>query len=181
MPQESQAGYKYLLSYQYASVIYDFTVEFCNLFINPRSRTHDQMTQAGRSGKQNIAEGYSFQSLKSYIKLLGVARGSLKELTEDFEDFLRQKELRRWEKDDPKVIRMREMRVMRGKDSAFLLPHHPQIPHDPELAANLILTLCNKATFLLDRQIKALEEKFTSEGGYTEKLFRKRLAKRSKS
>lgn len=179
---ESQAGYKYLLTYQYASVIYDLTVEFCDFYIDKKSRTHDQMTQAARSGKQNITEGYSFQSLKSYIKLLGVARGSLKELTEDFEDFLRQKGLRRWEKDDLKVKRMREMRVMGDKNGTFSLPHFPHIPHNPnpELAANLMLTLCNKTTYLLDRQIASLEKKFIEEGGYTENLFRKRLTKRSK-
>lgn len=177
---ESQAGYKYLLTYQYASVIYDLTVEFCDFYINKKSRTHDQMTQAARSGKQNIAEGYKFQSLQSYIKLLGVSRGSLVELAEDYEDFLRQRKLLRWDKDGPRVKRMREMRVMRDRNGNFFLPHHPHIPHLPELAANLMLTLCNKANFLLDHQIKVLEEKFISEGGYTENLFRKRLSRRSK-
>lgn len=185
MPK-SQAGYKYLLTYQYASVIYDLTVEFCDLYIDRKSRTHDQMTQASRSGKQNIAEGYEFASLKGYIKLAGVAKGSLVELTEDYEDFLRQRKLKLWDKNDPRVLRMRELRVMRDKEGNFSLPRHPQIPqfphipHDPELAANQMLTLCNKATYLLDRQIKALEEKFVNEGGYTEKLFRKRLARRNR-
>ena len=174
------AGYKYLLTYQYSSVIYDLTVEFCHFFINPKSRTHDQMTQAGRSGKQNIAEGSEFASLKGYIKLLGVAKGSLTELTEDYEDYLRQKNLQLWKKDDLRIIKMREMRVLRDKDNNFTLPQFPHCPHDAELAANLLLTLCKKTTFLLDRQIKSLEEKFVKEGGYTEKLFRKRLENRNK-
>lgn len=177
---ESQAGYKYLLSYQYSSVIYDLTVEFCRFFINPKSRTHDQMTQAGRSGKQNIAEGSEFASLKGYIKLLGVAKGSLTELAEDYEDYLRQKNLQLWKKDDPKIIKIREMRVLRDKNGNLCLPHFPHTPHNPELAANLILTLCKKNTFLLDKQIKSLEEKFVKEGGYTEKLFNRRLKNRKK-
>ena len=138
------------------------------------------MTQAGRSGKQNIAEGSEFASLKGYIKLLGVAKGSLTELTEDYEDYLRQKNLQLWKKDDLRIIKMREMRVLRNKDGNLCLPHFPHCPHDAELAANLLLTLCKKTTFLLDRQIKSLEEKFVKEGGYTEKLFRKRLENRNK-
>lgn len=177
---ESQAGYKYLLSYQYSSVIYDLTVEFCHFFINPKSRTHDQMTQAGRSGKQNIAEGSEFASLKGYIKLLGVAKGSLTELAEDYEDYLRQKNLKLWKKDDPEIIKMREMRVLRDNNGNLCLPHFPHTPHDPELAANLIFTLCKKNTFLIDKQIKSLEEKFVKEGGYTEKLFNRRLKNRKK-
>lgn len=133
------------------------------------------MTQAGRSGKQNIAEGSEFASLKGYIKLIGVAKGSLTELAEDYEDFLRQHGLKIWPKNDLRVVKMRELRVIRDKDGNFTLPQFPHIPHNPELAANLLLTLCKKTTFLLDHQIKSLEEKFVKEGGYTEKLFRKRL------
>jgi four helix bundle protein len=84
-------GYKYLASYILATVIGDLTAEFCREFINPKSRTYDQMEQGARSGKQNIAEGFSLESLEGYIKLLGVALGSFKELGTDFEDFLRQK------------------------------------------------------------------------------------------
>src|SRR5579884_2956162 len=90
------AGYKYLKSYQLSVVIYDLTVEFVNRYIPKNSRTCDQMTQAARSGKQNIAEGYLEKSLKMYIKLLGVARASLGELLEDYEDFARQHRLQVW-------------------------------------------------------------------------------------
>jgi restriction system protein len=91
MDNPSQAGYKYLLTYQYSSVILDLTLKFCEHFLPGRELLHqrDQMNQAARSGKQNIAEGYSVESLESYIKLLGVAKGSLKELLEDYEDYLR--------------------------------------------------------------------------------------------
>lgn len=172
----SQAGYKYLETYRLATVIYDLTVEFCRAFVDPRSRTTDQMDQAGRSGKQNIVEGYLERSLKSYIKLLGVALASLGELLEDYEDFLRQRGLPQWDKNDPRVREMRAMRVMGDPPH---LPHYPQIPHDFVLAANLMITLCQRAIFLLGRQIQSLEQKFIREGGYTENLFKKRLAQRS--
>ncbi len=88
---DSQAGYKYLLTYQYSLVICDLTVEFCAEFLAGREllRQRDQMNQAARSGKQNIVEGSQVESLESYIKLLGVAKGSLFELLEDYQDFLR--------------------------------------------------------------------------------------------
>lgn len=110
MINEKKAGYKYLLTYQYSSVIYDFTDEFCHTFLQGREllRQRDQMTQAARSGKQNISEGYSVESLESYIKLLGVAKGSIKELLEDYEDFLRQNDLRLWPKDSGEMRDLRE-------------------------------------------------------------------------
>src|SRR5512136_2804704 len=96
-------GYRTLQSYQMAEIVFDATVVFCGRFIDRRSRTHDQMAQAARSGKQNIAEGSmaSGTSKKTELKLVGVARASLEELLLDAEDFLRQNGLARWEKDDP--------------------------------------------------------------------------------
>lgn len=87
----SLPGYKYLKTYQLAVVIFDLTMEFVRLYIDSRSRTKDQMEQAVRSGKQNIVEGYLEKSLKMYIKLVGVSRGSFGELLEDFLDFARLK------------------------------------------------------------------------------------------
>lgn len=89
----SQAGYKYLKSYQLTVIIYDLTVQFVKHWIDYKSRTKDQMEQCARSSKQNIAEGYQEKSLKSYIYLLGVSYASLSELIEDYEDFLRQNKL----------------------------------------------------------------------------------------
>lgn len=175
----SLAGYKYLLTYQYSSVIYDLTVEFCSIFLSGREllRQRDQMTQAARSGKQNIVEGYELQSLESYIKLLGVAEGSLKELLEDYEDFLRQNNLELWAKEDERMRDLREVRVMKDPQ-----PHIPQFPHIPqrsEQAANLMVMLCQRTTYLLDKQIESLRNKFISEGGFREKLFRERLRKKN--
>jgi restriction system protein len=103
--------YKDLKSFQQATLIYDFTVEFCKRYIKRFSRTVDQMEQAARSGKQNIVEGtaVSKTSPQTELKLMGVARGSLKELLEDYEDFLRQQNLSKWDKDDSRAIAMRQL------------------------------------------------------------------------
>jgi restriction system protein len=108
---DSHGGYRELKSYQNAEIVYDATVAFCNRFIDRRSRTHDQMVQAARSGKQNIAEGSmaSGTSRKTELKLVGVARASLEELLLDFEDFLRQRGLPLWAKDHPRAQAARKL------------------------------------------------------------------------
>lgn len=169
-------GYKYLKTYQLATIIYDLTIQFCDRYIDKRSRTHDQMVQAGRSGKQNIAEGYLEKSLKMYIKLLGVSRGSLGELLEDYEDYARQHKIVPLSAE--KAREMREIREIRERSTATT-PYIPNLPDNPTRAINLLVTLINQANYLLDRQIVALEQKFVREGGYTEKLFRKRFAART--
>lgn len=173
----SLAGFKYLKSYQLSVVIYDLTVQFANRWIDRNSRTHDQMVQAARSGKQNIAEGYLEKSLKMYIKLLGVSRGSLGELLEDYEDFARQKGIPVWSVE--KARDMREIGEIREKSTPDN-PYIPDLPDDKEVVVNLMITLINQACFLLDRQGDALEEKFIQEGGYSEKLFRRRLEEKNK-
>jgi four helix bundle protein len=96
----SHGGYRELKSFQNAELVYDATVKFCDRFIDRRSRIHDQMMQAARSGRQNIAEGSqaSGTSKKTELKLIGVARASLEELLLDYEDFLRQRGLELWGK-----------------------------------------------------------------------------------
>ena len=165
-------GYKRLTSYILATVICDLNVEFIKRWISYKSRTRDQMEQAGRSGKQNIAEGYTVQSLESYIKLVGVAEGSIKELAADYEDFLRQKKLAIWGKDDPRVRVFRGFRAIWAKRN---IPNTPNLPKNPEEAANMMLTFCQMESYLLSRQIAALKEKFVKEGGFRENLFRKRI------
>ncbi len=179
-------SYKSLKSYQSATLIYDFTVEFCRLYVNPnvnpinptnrsnRSyRTADQMTQAARSGKQNIVEGSSYRtSEKSELKLFGVARASFQELLEDYEDLLRQRGLRQWTKDSPEAREVRELVYKSDKSYWFYMS-------DPEKAANAMICLINQVNYLLDRQIKAAEEKFLKEGGYTENLYKRRMERRS--
>ncbi len=165
-------GYKYLSTYILATVIHDLTVQFCKAFIDPRSRTVDQMVQAARSGKQNIAEGYSMQSLEGYIKLLGVAKGSQKELAIDYEDYLRQHHLETWPKESPKIRKIRAFRAIWVKPN---IPNTSNLPTNPEVAANMMLTFCQMETFLLDKQIQALTQKFIKEGGFRENLFQKRM------
>src|SRR5678816_598385 len=96
-------GYRQLKSFQHAELVYDVTVRFCDRYIDKRSRTHDQMVQAARSGRQNIAEGSqaSGTSKKTELKLVGVARASLEELLLDYEDFLRHRGLALWGKTHP--------------------------------------------------------------------------------
>jgi len=171
-----QAGYKYLLTYRYSKIIYDLNFAFIQRFLFGREnlRNREQMEQAARSGKQNIAEGYMERSLKSYIKLLGVARASLEELLEDYEDFSRKKKIRLWEMGE-----WRERKNLR----IFLKPNPPDpppppLPKSPEIATNLLIDIIKRNNYLLDKQIASLERRFVEEGGYTENLFRKRLKKR---
>ncbi len=165
-------GYKRLASFILATVIFDLTVQFIKRWINPKSRTCDQMEQGARSGKQCIAEGYTMQSLESYIKLLGVSDGSFKELGSDYEDFLRQRNLEIWDKEDSRI---RVFRDFRAVWLSINRPNTPNLPNDPEQAANMLLTFCQMETYLLKRQIDSLTEKFVKEGGFRENLFKKRM------
>jgi four helix bundle protein len=101
---QKHGGYRDLKSFKIAQLVYDVTVRFCDRYIDERSRTHDQMVQAARSGVQNIAEGSkaSGTSKKMELKLTNVARASLEEFRLDYEDFLRQRELPQWERKDPR-------------------------------------------------------------------------------
>jgi four helix bundle suffix protein len=135
------------------------------------------MEQCGRSGKQNIAEGYSQESLSSYIYLLGISFGSVKELKEDFEDFLRQRKLQIYPADHEKV---REFRSFRAVWDYPNIPNSPNLPKNPEEAANMLLTFCQMLSFLLRRQIQSLEAKFVHEGGFRENLHKKHLEERKK-
>ena len=112
MNDYTRPGYEYLSAYMLGKVIQDLTVEFCNHYIDRKSRTHDQMVQAARSNCQNVAEGYSNPSLKGYIKLAGIAYGSNEELTKDYQDFLRQNGLSIWDKNDKRVRKFREFRAV---------------------------------------------------------------------
>ena len=166
-------GYRELKSYQTAEIVYDATVAFCDRFVNPRSRTHDQMVQAARSGKQNIAEGSmaSGTSKKTELKLVGVARASLEELLLDYQDFLRQHGLALWNKDHPTARVVRGLAYINRSYTTYK-PYIEKAP--PEVAANTMLCLIHQTNFLLDQQLRQLEQKFLAEGGFTERLHRAR-------
>jgi len=170
---ESKGGYENLIVYQQAVLIFDLNFEFCQKYLDKfrDKRTIEQMEQASRSGKQNIVEGSLERSLKMNIKLSGVARGSFGELLEDYRDFLRTRKLGIWDKND---LRLTEIRGMRITNDHNLINWDNWI-NDPEIFANLMLTLISKENFLLDRMILSLELKFVHEGGYSENLTKKRI------
>jgi four helix bundle suffix protein len=176
-------GYRKLRSFQCAQQVYDATVLFCDRLVEKRSRTHDQMVQAARSGVQNIAEGSmaSATSKKTELKLTGVARASLEELLLDYQDFLRQRRLRLWVKDSPEALAVRR-RYQSDLSGASAKPDLSD-PYGistaaPEVAANTLICLINQASFLLGRQLQRLEQQFLEEGGFTERLYRERQARR---
>ncbi len=167
-------GYRKLVSYQMAEIAYDATVKFCERFIDKRSRTFDQMIQAARSGKQNIVEGSmaSGTSKKTELKLIGIARASLEELLQDFEDYLRQNNLKLWQKNDPRVLEIRQ--IGQRKDKSYTTYKTYIEDSSPEIAANTIICLIHQTNYLLDQQKRSLEEQFLSEGGFTERMYRLR-------
>lgn len=171
-------GYRDLQSYQMSEIVYDATVVFCDRFISKFSRTHDQMVQAARSGKQNIAEGCmaSGTSKKTELKLIGVARASLEELLLDFQDYLRQKGLALWEKDHPKA---RQVRGLCYKKNRSYRTYRTYIEGPPEIAANTMICLIHQTNYLLDQQLRALEKEFLNEGGFTERMYHARSRARS--
>lgn len=186
-------GYEHLRSYKVAEAVYDATVVFCDRFIEKRSRTHDQMVQAARSGVRNISEGSgaAATSRKTEIKLTNVARASLSdELLKDYKSFLVQRGLRVWHKDSPEALAMRERLK---HDVAPELPPAPAgkvrltglaglsdfvAKAEPELAANAMLCAVNQAAYLLRRQVESQGRDFLEKGGFTENLYAARVEKR---
>lgn len=200
-------GYRKLKSFQVAQLCYDITVRFCDKYIDRRSRTHDQMVQAARSGVQNIAEGSqaSATSKKTELKLTQVARASLEELKLDYEDFLRQRGLAQWERENSLRQALIDRRCQTADDVAAWVVdvvkkggprgHSVQGGHIQEqstestastlstkiyseLSANAALVLLAVACSLLDRQVERLAQDFENEGGFTERLYKVRTAKR---
>lgn len=199
-------GYRNLKSFQLAQLVYDVTVRFCDRYVDRRSRTHDQMVQAARSGVQNIAEGSeaSATSKKSELKLTNVAKASLEELRLDYEDFLRQRKLRLWAPEDPRRKALVARRCATADEVAEWIrefglngqdgqdgqnaPNSPSIRSMKSIrsipsiyaepAANAVLVLIGVTTALLSRQIQALAAAFEDEGGFTERLYRTRQRRR---
>lgn len=200
-------GYRKLKSFQIAQLAYDVTVRFVERYVDKYSRTRDQMTQAARSGVQNIAEGSqaSATSKKTELKLTQVARASLEELKLDYEDFLRQRGLETWERESPLRQSLVDARCKTADDVARWIVktahdsgHNGRSGHDgrkskrvsgytkstmsakvyPEFSANAALVLITVACSLLDRQVAALAEEFESEGGFTERLYSVRKNRR---
>lgn len=176
--QNKKAGYEYLIAYKLTVPIYDLTVEFTDKYISKFSRTIDQMIQAARSGMQNILEGNQQESLAGYIKLCGVARGSLEELLKDYLAYARQNKVEIWEKNQ--ITReIKEMGIIWGIIKATPTlpdkPDFPNLPKDLTQAVNLMITLIYQANYLLDKLIISLNDKHMKEGGFNERLYKKRV------
>jgi four helix bundle suffix protein len=176
----AHGGYRELKSFQHAELVYDATVKFCDRFIDRRSRTHDQMVQAARSGRQNIAEGSqaSGTSKKTELKLVGVARASLEELLLDYEDFLRQRGMTLWPKDHPTAQTVRRLAYAENRSYLTYKSYVEDSP--PEVAANTLVCLIHQTNYLLDQQLRQLEQAFLKEGGFTERLYKARSQARRK-
>lgn len=190
-------GYRHLRSFQIAQLAFDVTVRFCDRYVSLRSRTHDQMVQAARSGVQNIAEGSkaSGTSKKMELKLTNVARASLEELRLDYEDYLRQRRLPLWPEDDPRRRALVARRCRTAEEVAEWVHAIHESPAQavgsmpsigsikstyPEIAANAGHVLIGVACALLDRQIGSLAAAFEQEGGFTERLHRVRTQIRNR-
>ena len=173
-------GFRKLRSFQAAQLAYDGTV-ICDRFIDKRSRTHDQMVQAARSGVQNIAEGSlaSATSKETEVKLTNVARASLGELLLDYEDFLRQRGLRQWAKDSPEAQAVRNLYLSDKSDKSDRSDSYAFRTASADVAANTLLCLVNQASSLLSRQIRQLEQDFLAYGGLRERMTRARLQSRA--
>jgi len=193
-------GYRNRKSFQVAQLCFDITVRFCDKYVDRFSRTKDQMVQAARSGVQNIAEGShaSATSKKTEIKLTQVARASLEELKLDYEDYLRQRGLRMWDRENPLRQDLIDRRCQSADDvarwimealkgsgpnqrattSTMSTKSTPSTQLYPEFSANAALVLLAVACALLDRQVERLAQDFENEGGFTERLYKVRTKKR---
>ena len=173
-------GYQNLKAFQMSEIVYDGTVKFCERFINSRSRTTDQMIQAARSGKQNIAEGSmaSGISKKTEIKLVGVARASLEELLLDYQDYLRQHQLQLWKKDNPETIKIRKIGSSENRSYTTYKTYIEN--KSSEIAANTLICLIHQTNYLLDQLLRQLEQQFVKEGGFTERLYSIRKANKER-
>mgnify|MGYP001321746422 CR=1 FL=1 len=203
-------GYKNLVAFQKAEIVYDATVKFCADLLDRRDRTVDQMVQAARSGKQNIVEASmaSGTSKETEIKLTNVARASLEELLTDYRDFLRTHGLHEWDKNG------KEARYVRALSAGRLAPpanhatnapqatyagshlshrshaSHPPVTFEtfrpffdtrpPEVLANIVICLIHQANYLLDQQLRRLERDFLEQGGLRERMTRARIEERNK-
>ena len=173
-------GYRELLCFQKAEVIYDFTYRFCELFLKRGDRTIDQMVQAARSGKQNILEGSqaSGTSKETEIKLMNVARASLEELLEDYRDFLRVRRAPIWTKDSKEALYVRKLGSKPNTSYESYRTYVETRP--PEVLANIALCLIHQANYLIDQLVRQLEKAFLAEGGLRERMTRARLEARKR-
>lgn len=172
-------AYRTLLSFQKSEIIYDGTVYFCNKYLRRGDRTIDQMVQAARSGKQNIAEGSmaSGTSKETEIKLTNVARASLEELLLDYQDYARINKISLWGKEHPYSKRLRELQ--RGENQTYETYKKAIENTNVEITINCMIGLLYVTIYLLKRQLENLEKDFVNYGGIRERMTKARLEKRN--
>jgi len=185
----AEAGYKKLISYKLAQIAFDLGWDFVPKYYSKYEdhRQRDQIKQALRSHKQNIVEGSAERSLSRKLSLYDVSKSSGMEALEDFEDILRRERLLRWNKDDPRIKKLRSIFEGYPISSNSSTPSFPSVrkvcevldglegKEGIEAVANYLIDLLIRSGYLLDKQMNALEEKHTKEGGYNENLLKRRL------
>ena len=171
---QSVPNYKDLLFFRKSVALYDVTFAFCERYLTKGDRTIDQMVQAARSGKQNIIEGSEAAptSSETEIKLLNVARASLKELQADYEDYLRARKMTMW---DEKHVRYEGLRKFcrETNDSEAYMGQIERM-NDEEIA-NMAITMCHQVDVMMTKYIGVKEREFVENGGIREAMTRARL------
>lgn len=176
LPQ--RGNYEDLAVFKIARCIYAITFHFAHRFLQKGDRTIDQMIQAARSGKQNIAEGSkdAMTSKEMELKLTNVAKGSMQELLQDYQDYLMLRQLKQWDRNDPRAIQTR----------AFCRNHNnpedyqSRMPsRSDETIANIAITMIHQYDYLITRLIETQKRRFLAEGGIKEEMYRARLAARN--
>jgi four helix bundle suffix protein len=174
-----RGDYQTLLSFQKAEIVYDLTFRFAHKFLARGDRTIDQMIQAARSGKKNILEGSkaALTSKETEIKLTNVARASLEELLDDYKDYLRARDLPIWDKDSKEAHYVRQL----GRKTPQTYEDYREFvdTRPPEVVANIALCLIHQTNYLIDQQLRRLEQDFLKEGGLRERMLRARLQYRN--
>ena len=172
LPQHGH--YRNLRVYQVTEIIYDITYHFTQHYLEKGDRTVDQMIQAARSGKQNISEGNqaAATSSETEIKLTNVAKASLEELLNDYEDYLRVRNLPQWDARHPRYEKMRQYARSRQIQQDYAA--NIQRMNDEELA-NLCITLIHQATYMLHKLLATMQTRFVTEGGIIERMYQTRL------
>jgi len=176
---DQRGDYHSLKAFKKAECIYDITYFFAHKYLKVGDRTIDQMIQAARSGKQNLAEGYidGVTSKEMMIKLVNVNRASLHELLLDYEDFLRVRHLEQWSFDDPRCRKTREF-CRTHLDSAV---YREKIQsRSEETIANIAITLIHQEDVLLRGLIEWMKQQFLQKGGIKEEMYRARVEYRSR-
>ena len=176
-----RGDYQTLLSFQKAEIVYDLTFRFAHKFLSKGDRTVDQMIQFARSGKKNILEGSkaALTSKETEIKLTNVARASLEEFLDDYKDYLRARDLKIWDKDSREAQYVRHL----GRQTPQTYEDYREFveTRPPEVVANIALCLIHQTNYLIDQQLRRLEQDFVKEGGLRERMTRARLAYRNKT